>query len=381
MSSPTAPGDISLDDIDSALDSIHEDDTPASTDPTPAVTGATPPAAADPETPDQPPELGEPEADASVDASAADPTAPANPETPNPDIGTPAGTPFAFRVDGREVTPEGALQLPDGSVLFPAKAWAQVQGQFLGDRGVWRQKEAKYQQAVQQAQQAAQQQVAESLGAVELERDQARAALEEFQRILAAGPDAVMQWAENFAVNRPALEANMRARALEVKLQQAERQQQTWQAKESEQAEAQRAEEWRPQMEAHLDRALDHYLSGPFAGVATTPQEKADLRQFLWDTMREQLFYEAVVPARKLEDVGFRKEVLEAVLSREKARVGAVAKQTATLSAAATRNAAALAPTPMQARPAKAPAAPAKKKPLDVDAMVDAMLDDALSGD
>ena len=373
MTSPTAPGGFGLDELDSALDSITDDETAASTDPTPAVPGAPPPASADPETPETPPELGEPEADDSADASATDPVAPATPETPTPDISAPAGTPFAFRVDGREVTPEGAVQLPDGSILFPAKAWQQVQGSFLGDRGVWRQKEARYQQAVSQAEASAKAQIADQMGAVELERDQARAALEEFQRILAAGPDAVQQWAENFAVNRPALEARMQARALEVQLEAERRQVKQFQAQRDQQTEEQRAEELRPQLEAHFDKALDHYLSGPFAGVAATPQEKAELRSFLWETHRAQLFYEDE------QGIGFRKEILEAVLGREKARVEAVAKQTATLGAAATRNAAAIAPTPVRAKP-KAAVVPPKKKAVDPDEVLDADIDEWLVG-
>lgn len=380
MTSPTAPGDVSLDDIDSALDEMTEDDSPASTDPTPVDAGATPPAM-DQEPADQPPELGEPEADAPVDASAADPAAPADPtETPNPTSGTPQGTPFAFRVDGREVTPEGALQLPDGSVLFPAKAWNQVQGQFLGDRGVWRQKEARYQQAVQQAEQSAQQQVAEQVGAVTLERDQAQAALDEFRGILARGPEAVLEWAQNFEVNRPALEATMRARALEVKLQQAEKQQQTWQSQRTEQEDQQYAESvLRPALESHVDYALDKLLAGEFTGVAPTPEDRAELRQHVWEVAGHQLFHPLVENARKPEDFGFNVALVKQILTREKARVGKVAQQTATLSAAATRNAAALAPTPKTMRPAGA--TPAKKKPVDVDQMVDAMLDSALSGD
>lgn len=368
MSSPVAPGDVSLDEIDQALDEIHTDDAPASTDPTPTAE-ADPPSSDAGDAP-EPEATGETTAETPADpAVASAPDAALPDSTPNTQLTLPEGAqPFAFRVDGREYKPEGAMQLPDGSVLLPEKAWAQIRGGLLVDREAVNSKLAQARQQVQQARQEAEHQSTAALSAVTLERDQARAALEEFQKILSAGPDAVMQWAENFAVNRPALEARMQARALEVRLQQAEQERQTWQQQQAQATEAQQAEALRPQLEAHLEHALDVKLAGEFAGIASTPQEKADLRAFLWETMRGQLFYEDE------QGIGFRTDLLDTVLGREKARQDAVAKKATVLSEAARRNAAATAPTSAAPRrgtppPAKAP----KAKPVDVDEAIAAI--------
>lgn len=358
MTSPTAPGTL-----DGFEYTSMADDEPM-TDPAVSSTDSAASPAPGSSLTDSPAST-ETTADADPEASAPLEGAPADPDQSQPEtlVFPEGGSPFTFRVDGNDAAPAGAKVYPDGSVLLPKSAWDDIRGNWLGHRGAWRHKEAQYQQRIAHTEQAAMAAARDQVETVELERDQARAALEEFREILEGGPEAVFQWAQQFEVNKPALQARMEARELKVQLDRATRQTQTYTARETEQQEAAKAAEWRPALEDHLRHAITT-LAGTdeFKGVAATPEAVADLHGFLWETMADKLFYEKSENPQRLEDIGFRVDVLRTFLAREKKKADDRAAKVQTTVQSAVRNAGALAPTPhtgrKQATPHKGATAP-----------------------
>lgn len=91
---------------------------------------------------DGPPAPSPTPSDAAASASPEAPaSAPATPEAIDPFAG---GTPFTFRVDGTEISPQGAKVVGD-HVVIPRQAWEQeVRGKWLGNRDAWRQREGQW---------------------------------------------------------------------------------------------------------------------------------------------------------------------------------------------------------------------------------------------
>jgi hypothetical protein len=138
------------------------------------------------------------------DAQAiADPVAPPAWQPPE------GGQPFAFRVDGKEVAVEGALKYEHGTYI-PAKAWDTVQ-QHLADRSAFAQRERQYQQHIR-----------------ELDPEQhprvrtADAWMQWLDGMLDPNksPEEIAGWLDNLRVNKPLLDAQLRAQILEQQLNQ-----------------------------------------------------------------------------------------------------------------------------------------------------------------
>ena len=213
-------------------------DPPPSPDPVPSEPSAPPvsqdaaPAAGTPTPPATPPE---PEAPSPTGETPPTPT----PEPP------PAPTPFTFRVDGREVTPNGAFVQPDGTITFQPEAWRTFQQQHVADRNVWRQKELQYRQAVQQAQ-----------ATKTAEQAKAEAVLSAITAAAEQGDDAVADLVLGFRANLPKLKAEAEARHYREQL---ERQQQ---ASAPEMA-RQQWETWREDRENALDEVVQWATQQP----------------------------------------------------------------------------------------------------------------------
>ena len=356
MTSPTAPGGDDLDGFE--YRSLAEDEATADTDPTPATDDAALPSPEGTEPPDPTPATGETTADARTDASVPSPGTSADPSELQPDqlMYPEGGVPFTFVVDGLTVAPEGAVQYPDGAVLLPTKAWDQLRGNNLADRGAWRQKEQQYQRQVQEARTAAEQGASQQVRALTVDRDRKSAALAEFEKIVALGPDELYDWCQNFAVNRPALEARMDAASVRAELDAVRSQTQRYETEADQRTQAEQDETDRTQCEAHLDYALTDLLTKEFPGVAQTPQDRAELKDHVVKTLGGVLFYRD--PEAGLQ---MRVDLLREVLGREKKRAQGTLSDAARTLGAAQRNTAALAPTLVRRTPAKAVAAPAVK--------------------
>ena len=355
-----------------AYTSLADEDNASPTDLAPTETESIPPdsgatASPDPEAPVEP--------TAETPADATDPTVPATPpdsETPTALMFPEGGQPFAFSVDGgRKFSPEGAVQYPDGSVLLPERAWAQIRGGFLVDRESVNAKLASARQQMEQARQTATAESSTRITALERDLEVRKAALDQFQQIIEAGPEALLEWAQQFDVNKPILLANMRAAELEARLKHAETQTQTYTARETEQAQEAKAAAWRPELENHLRHAITTLAAtDEFKGVAATPEAVEDLYGFLWETMADKLFYEKNENPQRLEDIGFNVNVLRAFLTREKKKADDRAAKVQTTVQSAVRNAGSLAPTPHVTKKPAAPPKAAAPKALDPDHVI-----------
>lgn len=125
---------------------------------------------------------------------------------------TPTSAPeWGFSADGIKVTVPGAKLTPDG-ILIPKAAWDRTVQPHLADRKQWnvqvqefRRTEAGLREQVQQ---------------IELGQHpaivRANAVTARFDELLNAGPEKIAEFLDNFAVNRPILEAEARAKAAEM---------------------------------------------------------------------------------------------------------------------------------------------------------------------
>jgi hypothetical protein len=113
-----------------------------------------------------------------------------------------------------------------------------------------------------------------------------------------------------------------------------------------------------------VEYALTQLLAtDEFKGLPNTPDAVADMKEWLWENMAGQLFFEKVENAKELKDIGFKVELVKSFLNREKKAREGVAAQAAKVAGAAQRNAQALAPTPAPRKQGKAQSAPTRSAP------------------
>lgn len=117
------------------------------------------------------------------------------------------GQPLRFRADHREVDVPGALEWDHG-VYIPKEAWNTVVSRHLADR-----------EQFYQTLQGLQRQVDERDPEKHPRVLQADVTIKKFLELFDKGPEAVAQWLDNYAVNRPLLEAEIRNATLEAQLQ------------------------------------------------------------------------------------------------------------------------------------------------------------------
>jgi hypothetical protein len=219
-----------------------DDDDPQTAPDSDDSASAAPAASADDSDDGSPPPPAEPDA---RPASAETPRGVEAPAEVTPAVFQPpvGGEPFHLRVDGRDIPIEGAAMHGDYLVI-PKDAWDRViRPQYLADRGAWRQKEAGYQRHIQQ------------LGTHRSDTElRAQAMLGKIAELDKGGPEAWANWLDNFAQNRPVLEAEIKARIAEQRAQAMEQQQ-------HQQRQEAQAAQLEPLYQQHLAQTLDQYLS------------------------------------------------------------------------------------------------------------------------
>jgi hypothetical protein len=239
---------------DFVFDMVEEDEQtsgdqpPASPETVPPVPGAKPPE-------------GEPAKPASPAPSqeGAPPQAAAG--SPAPGAGSPAQpSPFSYRSSGEDYVVEGSQVLPDGRILFPAEAAAEL-GQLLSEgqyfRGSWREQQQQMEQRVAQAEHAAD---AREAQLVQRER-LANAMMEGLANLRKQGPEGVAKWLDDMENNWEKLE-------LKAKLQLAEQARQQYEGQVSEHQVEQEAVAMVPQLEGALEQQLGAFAADPeYAGV------------------------------------------------------------------------------------------------------------------
>lgn len=272
----------------------------------------------------------EPESDAAQ--ASATPVAPA--EAAPSEIIPPVevGQPFTFRVDGTDITPEGALRFAD-HIRIPLAAWDQeIRPKYLANRNAWRDKEAGYQQELSAARQA--------------KSDREYRAEQLVQRVegLVNDPDALMEWVANYQQSAPILLAEARAAALEAQLG-------NRQAEDKARQDAADAEVLRPQLQQHLGAQLEAALTEePFKILGANKEEAVKFLQQLWTRHAGSLFYEDASG-----QIGFHGEVLRELVQEKAGQLQAIRDAVDAATKTARDNAKAVAPTPVKAGPRSVP--------------------------
>ena len=212
---------------------------------------ATPPES--PEAPAESESVEEEEAAGDIERTESQPPVPQqHPQQWKPPEG---GQPFRFRADHREVEVPGALEYEHG-IYVPKEAWNGVVSRHLADRDTLFQ---QHQREVNRLQQE-----------VEI-RDpdknprviEAGVTLQKFRELMDQGPEAVAQWLDNFAVNRPLLEAEIRAQTLQAQLE--ARQQQSTQYEQE-------------QLVAQVTERLPGYVEENISALISQTPELASLK-------------------------------------------------------------------------------------------------------
>lgn len=219
---------------------------------------------------DQADQLEEVDADGD-DPAALDPATPAEAVTDSAAWQPPAGgESFAFRADGREVPVPGALKYPHG-IYVPNEAWTTVQ-RHLADR------EAFNGQLRHKDQQIA---------ALDPDRHpdviKGRESVKAMAALLDKGPEEVAKWLDNYAINRPLIDAQIEKATLEARLQSYTQQQTTAQ---TEQAAKDLAERLPVQLRQTMDAVIQS--TPEFAELASMGEK---LFEKLWP-FAEHLFLE-----------------------------------------------------------------------------------------
>lgn len=177
-------------------------DPESSATPSPVPTDATGSDASAPTTADVAPD---------TPAASSDPAAPeGTPPATDPATATPpAAKPFTFRVDGTDVAPKGATLQPDGNITFTPESFRYLQQHYLGNRTVWREKDAQHSSTIKQLQQSVQ--TSEQVRSTLLDR---------VAEVFAGSDDDILDRIASFRQNLPALKAELKAQAAESRLKQ-----------------------------------------------------------------------------------------------------------------------------------------------------------------
>lgn len=261
-------------------------------------------------------------------AQAAPPTAPG--QAPAPSDGT-----FRFKADRQEWQIDGSRVDAQG-LHIPTEHIPMVQellAEGVAHRGSFQQELARRDTMIRQLQQDNQKAAS---GRSEKEV-QAETILTHFARLMDEGPEAVIDWLDNLQQNRPVLEAEAKAAALQYRLQQLEA---------ANQPSEPSPEEILPQ----LDNALREHLvttgDGEFKGILSD-EDLGRAYQHLWDTVRERVFYRAVDDIPELGvsrgeiiiDADFVKSQLQLMAQGRPSVAAAAQGAAATVTKTLTRNA------------------------------------------
>ena len=226
----------------------------------------------------------------------------------------------------------GAVEYDHG-IYVPKQAWNEVVSRHLADRdALYQDFQGQYGSLQRQIEDGSHPAIANHPRV--LQADQTIAAL---HTLFDQGPEYVAQWLDNFAVNRPVLEAEAKAKALEAQLQ--ARTQQVSQAEQEQQVEA-------------IRRELPNYIKQNVTALISQVPELKDLagaedqlletlwpyaKSFLWEADQDYPQYGV-----SRGQIVARREALEPILKQEAKR----RREVKELQAAAKQNRAALGSTP-----------------------------------
>ena len=247
---------------------------------------ATDPVAADPSAASAEPDVTEDDEASELDAplddapSAAKAAEPASTDSGAP-AAEPAGEPFTFKADGKQFEIPGAMRYPEG-VYFTPEAILRLQENLADRKGLndrIRQLENKVQ-------------VNDPERHPEVLR--ARALTQKLNELMDQGPEAMAEWLDNLQQNRPILEANAKAAALEAQLKRYTEQEQT-------QASEQEATALVDQMDRTLNGHLDAILQDPEIAALGLDRNRLQARLY---RLADALFVEA---DQDYPDAGVRK--------------------------------------------------------------------------
>ena len=185
--------DTALDELDDITAGYGEDTAPVE-----VTEGATPPDGAETPADDAAPD--EPE------GIEPEPEAPPAPEPPVAWQPPEGGQPFRFRADHREVEVPGALEYDHG-IYVPKDAWNTVVSRHLADRDQFQRELQARDRTIEERDPEKHPQILE-----------ARVTLEKFRELLDKGPEKMAEWLDNYAVNRPLLEAQIEKEALAAQI-------------------------------------------------------------------------------------------------------------------------------------------------------------------
>lgn len=271
--------------------------------------GATPPADGEPSPEEQVDQDAEEELEPLEEMLEEEPAAGA----PEPVVGfqpPEGGEAFGFRVDGRDVAVPGALRWDHG-IYIPTEAWTTVQ-RHLADRDAFSRELDQRDQRIADLNPETHPVVIEN-----------RESLKALSALLDKGPVEVAKWLDNFAMNRPLLEAQIANAALKAQLE----------------ARTQRVDSFEQEQGAQaLSQQLPGYLRQNIEfAVGSDPRFKDlagktdKLLESLWP-FAAQLFYEAEIdnppgfPGLKRGQIVVQPQLLQTLLTREVERQAEVTR-------------------------------------------------------
>lgn len=299
---------------------------------TPETDTATPATDQSP-TPDTPPVQPDATSPEKVDAPAT-PAPLTPPEIPTPVDPFSGGEPFAFRIDGRQVSIDGAKVIND-HVVIPKSAWLNQMQHFLGDRSAIRNREGQYKQALEQA----------NAGRSEWEAEKATM-LGEIQQMF-ADPEAMLAKLQNWQTEGPLLMAKMEAKAARQQVEQFQRRQQDEMRHQQEAAVI-------PQLQDQLGDTVEQWLSDHGINWESDKERWSGWMRNVWEDFGPNgLFQRDPISGRPV----LQEDKVQRLFQREVSRVQSAQVAAKAVEQKKAMNAAAVAPSkPKPPVPGKAPA-------------------------
>jgi hypothetical protein len=303
-----APGRATL---EAELRDIDVDDETPGTEPAEDTGEASPPEESEAPAQEEGDQEGQPEAEeGALEEEGEEPTEAAAPTEPVAWKPPQGGTPFQFKVDGKDVPVPGALRYDHG-VYIPADSWIHLQ-RNLADREVIRGRFQEYEQRLEQLKPEHNPTVI-----------QAQETLNAFLGLLDKGPEAVADWLDKFETNRPLLEADVREKTLRKQL---ENQQGTVSQAETERV----ASEIAPQLPGYLGQHIEAAVAAAAADYPDLAGQTAKLVEEMWP-FANQLFFQADdrdYPEDGVAkgQIGIRRQVLTSLLRQAQAHRAEVKK-------------------------------------------------------
>lgn len=188
--------------------------------------------------------------------------------------------PFSFKVHGKTVDVDGAqfLKLPeeDGGEGYwiPREAWQRQVQPYIQDPQAWVQERRELHQRIQDLDPTRNEHVV-----------RAQALSQQIQSLLDAGPEALLQWAQNYEQNKQVLLAQAEQQLLRAenqRLAQTHEQQQL----------AEQQKQLEPQLRTALDNSIDRVREQMFGDLNLPENAKKRIADRLW-RVRDKLFFVA----------------------------------------------------------------------------------------